>query len=150
MTKLLIVYHSRTANTETMAKAVYEGAISAGATVSLKKAAEATGDDLLDCDAVIFGTPTNFGYMAGTIKELFDQAWLTVGDQAANKPYCGFTCSSSGTRRALDSIENICNAFDQRKQFKFKKAFEGIAATPKPAPEILAQCRELSRKMAQL
>jgi len=57
-----------------MAKAVYEGALSSGATVSLKKAAEATSDDILNCDAVIFGTPNYFSYMAGMMKGFFNRA----------------------------------------------------------------------------
>jgi len=150
MTKLLIVYHSRSGNTEAMAKAVCDGAISSGATVSLKKAADGRGNELLDCDAVIFGTPTNFGYMAGTMKEFFDQAWLTMGDKVANKPYSAFTSAGSGEKQALDSIDGICNSFNRRKQFKFRKSFEGIAATSKPSPEVLEECRELGRKMAQL
>lgn len=150
MTKLLIIYHSRTGNTEAMAKAVYEGALSAGATVSLKKVVEATPTDLLDCDAVVFGTPTNFGYMAGVMKEFFDQAWLTIGDKVANKPYGAFTSSSSGIKLALDSIDAICNDFNRRKQFKFMKRFEGIAVTRKPSPEVLEECKELGRKLAQL
>ena len=149
MKKLLIIYHSRSGNTEAMAKAVCEGAVSSGVTVSLKKADDATGEDLLDCDAVIFGTSTNFNYMTGIMKEFFDRAWLIVGDKAANKPYCAFTCSASGTKLALDSIDHICNAFNQRKQFKLKKAFEGIVATPKPSSEVLEQCRALARKMSQ-
>ncbi len=52
MTKLLIVYHSQPRNTEAMAKAFYAGVLSSGAMVSLKKAADTTSDDLIDCDAV--------------------------------------------------------------------------------------------------
>ena len=37
MAKLLIIYHSQSGNTEAMAKAVYQGALSSGATASLKK-----------------------------------------------------------------------------------------------------------------
>lgn len=150
MKKLLIVYHSRTGNTEEMARAVCEGAVSGGATVSLKKAGEATPNDLLDCDAVIFGTCTNFGYMGGMMKEFFDQVWLSIGDNVANKPYSAFTCSRSGTKQALDSIDSICNTFNQRKQFKLKKAFEGIAVTPKPSSAILEECKQIGKKMAQL
>lgn len=132
-----------------MAKAVRNGAVSCGATVSLKKVTDATCDDLLDCDAVVFGTPTNFGYMAGSMKEFFDQAWLTIGDKVANKPYVAFTSTGSGVKGALDSIDHICNSFTQRKQFKFRKAFDGIAATAKPSPAVLEECRELGRKIAQ-
>ena len=150
MRVLLIVYDSRTGNTEEMAKAVYEGALSAGVTVSLKRVTEATTNDLLNCYAVIFGTPTNFGYMAGTIKEFFDQAWLSIGDKPASRAYCAFTCSRTGTEQALNSIDTICNSFTQRRQFKFYKALEGVIASPKPSPEVLQACREMGRKMASL
>ena len=150
MKKLLIVYHSRSGNTEVMAKAVCEGAISCGAIVNMKKATEAVSNDLLDCDAVIFGTPTNFGYMAGTIKEFFDQAWLAIGDKVDNKPYCAFTSVASGSRQALESIDNICNQFNRRKKFNFTRVSDGIAATTKPTPQVLEQCRELGRGIAQL
>ena len=150
MKKLLIIYHSRSGNTEAMAKAVYEGAVSSGVTVSLKKADDATGEDLLDCDAVIFGTSTNFNYMSGIMKEFFERAFITVGDKPANKPYCAFASSGSGTRGALDSVDRICDAFNQRKQFNFNRALEGVVATMKPSSDIIEQCRELGKKMAQL
>ena len=150
MAKLLIVYHSRTGNTEEMAKAVSEGAVSSGATVSLKKVAEATVDDLLTCDAVVFGTPTNFGYMAGVMKEFFDQVWLTIGDKPANKPYCAFTSKGGGEEHALDSIHRICGSFNRRKQLNFTKVLEDMVATRRPTPEVLEECRTLGRKMAQL
>jgi multimeric flavodoxin WrbA len=149
MTKLLIVYHSRTGNTEVMAKAVYEGAISSGATVSLKKVADATMNDLLDCESVIFGTCNNFNYMAGIMKEYFDQAWLTFGDTTANKSYSAFSSAGSGRRTALDSIDSVCNSFNERKEFKLRKAFDGVAATRELSPEVLQLCRELGNKMAQ-
>ena len=132
-----------------MAKAVYEGAVSSGATVSLKKVADATMNDLLDCDAVIFGTCNNFNYMAGVMKEFFDQAWLTVGDTAANKSYSAFSCAGSGRRTALDSIDSVCNSFNERRQFKFRKALDGIAATREMPSGVLQMCRELGSKMAQ-
>ncbi len=150
MSKLLIVYSSRTGNTEEMAKAVNEGAISAGATVSLKKAAEATADDLLHCDAIVFGTPTNFRYMAGAMKEFFDQIWLTIGDEPVNKPYCSITSRGGSEETAVDSINMICGSFNRLKKLNFTKAFEGIVSTGKPTPEVLAECRELGKKMSQL
>jgi multimeric flavodoxin WrbA len=133
-----------------MAKAVYDGALSSGAMVIMKKVEDATSNDLLDCDTVIFGTPTNFGYMSGIMKEFFDQAWLGIGDKVANKRYCAFTSAGSGAKQALESIDRICNTFNERKQFKFIKCLEGIAANLKPSPEVLEQCRSLGREMAQL
>ena len=95
MSRVLIVYHSHTGNTEAMAKAIYDGAVSAGATVSLKKAADATAEDILDCDVVAFGTPNNFHYMAGAMKDFFDRVWLKIGDRAGNKLYTTFSTAGS-------------------------------------------------------
>ncbi len=150
MKNLLIVYESRTGNTETMAVAVQEGAISAGASVNLKKATEATMDDLLNCDACIFGTPTNFGYLAGTLKEFFDQVWITHRKKESSKPYAAFSIGQVGSKPTLASIDHICEEFCQFSTFKFEKAAEGVMAKGKPSPEVLEQCHELGRKMAQL
>jgi len=149
MTKLLIVYESRSGNTEAMAKAVQEGALSAGASVSLKKATEATTDDLLDCDAIILGTPTNFGYMAGAIKELLDQAYINLGKQEASKPFAVFACGLASGKPALDSIEHVCQEFGHYVKFKFEKAAEGVSAKGKPSPEVLEECKQLGKKMTQ-
>ena len=71
MTKILIVYHSQTGHTKQMADAVSEGAKTIeDVDVVLKIAAEATLDDLLTCDGLACGTPENFGYMSGMIKEI--------------------------------------------------------------------------------
>ena len=144
MAKLLIIYHSQTGNTEAMAQAVCEGAISTGATLTMKKAADTTNDDLLSCDAVAFGTPNYFSYMAGIMKDLFDRAWLTIRHSVVNKPYAAFGSAGGGGRQALDSIDRVCNSF------RLKKAFEGVIATGKPSSDVLEQCKELGKKLAQL
>lgn len=149
MTKLLIVYHSRTGKTEAMAKAAQEGAVSAGATVNLKKVTEATSDDLLDCDAVIFGAPTNFGYMSGAMKEFLDQAYIALGNKAVSKPCAAFGCGDAGGKPAINSIDHICQEFCQYSKFRLEKAAEGVSAKGKPSPEVLEECKQLGKKMAQ-
>ncbi len=144
MAKLLIVYHSRTGNTEAMAKAVYEGAVSAGASVTMKKATEATCDDLLGCDAVAFGTPNYFGTMAGDMKSFFDQAWPTLRGKIDNKPYIAFGSAAGGGTGAMDSVDKICGSF------KLKKACDCVIAKGVPTPEALQQCHEMGKKIAQL
>jgi len=144
MAKLLIIYHSQTGNTEAMAKAVYEGASSTGATVTIKKAVDTTDDDLLGCDAVAFGTPNYFSYMAGLMKDFFDRAWLTIRDRVVNKPYTAFGSAGGGGRQALDSIDRVGSSF------RLKKAFEGVVTAGRPSSDVLEQCRELGKKLAQL
>jgi len=99
MTKVLVLYYSSYGHIETMAMAAAEGARSAGATVEVKRVPEtvpaevakaahfkldqaapiATIDELANYDAIIFGTPTRFGNMAGQMRNFLDQAgglWL--------------------------------------------------------------------------
>ena len=144
MTKLLVIYHSQTGNTEAMATAMSEGASSAGATVVQKMAADATGEDVLSCDTVAIGTPNYFSYMAGLVKDFFDRAWPTIRGRVANKPYVAFCSSGGGGRQALDSVERICNSIG------LSKVFEGIIATGKPSAKVFDDCKELGKKLAQL
>ncbi len=143
MAKVLIVYHSQTGNTEEMARAVAEGARSvAGTDVVLKRAFDANADDLIGCNAVAFGTSTNFAYISGGLKDFFDRSLIQCQDKTTDKPYCTFTSSGMGKRRALDVLDGICSAF------KLKRADEGIMAPGKATPEILAELREMGKKLA--
>ena len=111
MAKILIVYYSNTGNTEEMANAVLEGAKSVPEIeVVMKKAVEATIDDLVGCDAVAFGSPVNLGYMAGAMKDFFDRTSRGWREVAVEKPFVTFCSCGGGRREALDSIESLCNA----------------------------------------
>src|SRR5579859_6957833 len=94
MAKVLVLYYSSYGHVETMAQHVAEGAKSVpGVEVTLKRVPEtipvdqaraigvkvdqaapvATVDELAEYDAVIFGTPTRFGNMAGQMRTFLDQ-----------------------------------------------------------------------------
>jgi NAD(P)H dehydrogenase (quinone) len=94
MAKVLVLYYSMYGHLETMAEAVAEGARSvSGTEVTIKRVAEtipaeqaaaygvkldqkapvAMVDELADYDAIIFGTPTRFGNMAGQMRTFLDQ-----------------------------------------------------------------------------
>ena len=61
MVRVLIVYHTLSGNTEKMAKAYAEGAKSVqGTDVVLKKAFDATLEDLLGSDAIALGSADYF------------------------------------------------------------------------------------------
>ncbi|KVC38179.1 NAD(P)H:quinone oxidoreductase [Burkholderia pseudomultivorans] len=94
MAKVLVLYYSSYGHVETMAQHVAEGAKSVpGVEVTVKRVPEtipadqakaigikvdqaapvATPDELADYDAIIFGTPTRFGNMAGQMRTFLDQ-----------------------------------------------------------------------------
>jgi NAD(P)H dehydrogenase (quinone) len=74
MPTVLIVYHSKTGNTEEMAKAVAEGVKSTGAKVIRKRVERTTLQDLLKANGIILGSPTYYGTMAAQMKALIDRS----------------------------------------------------------------------------
>jgi NAD(P)H dehydrogenase (quinone) len=93
MAKVLVLYHSFYGHIEAMANAVAKGAREAGAQVDLKRVPEtmpdevfrksggksdqaapiATPEELVNYDAILFGTPTRFGNMSGQMRNFLDQ-----------------------------------------------------------------------------
>ncbi len=143
MTKILIIYHSKTGHTEKMAQAVFEGAKAIeSVNVVLKKAAEATLEDLLACDGLAVGTPENFGYMSGMIKDFFDRTYEGAQGKVFRKPFVIFISAGNDGTGALRSIERISLGY------KFKTVFTPVIAKGKITEEILEKCRELGGTLA--
>ncbi|TFH12000.1 MAG: flavodoxin family protein [Lentisphaerales bacterium] len=74
MAKVLIVYYSRSGNTEQMAKLVAEGVKEGGASVEVKAVADTSLDDLKSADGIVLGSPTYYGSMSAEIKRLLDDS----------------------------------------------------------------------------
>ena len=74
MPKILIIYQSKTGNTEAMAKAVEMGVKEEGVEVILKKAEDTAVDDLLLPDGIIIGSPTYFAATTAEIKKIIDDS----------------------------------------------------------------------------
>jgi NAD(P)H dehydrogenase (quinone) len=72
--KILIGYYSRTGNTQKMAEAIAKGIKKEGITCDLKGVKNIKPDDLLNYEALIFGSPTYYGSMAAELKKLLDES----------------------------------------------------------------------------
>ena len=143
MTKILIVYHSQTGNTEKMAQAVAEGACLIDDTeVLIKKAQEATVEDLLAADGLALGTPVTFGYMSGMIKDFFDRTFYPAQNKVFRKPYVVFISAGNDGEGALKSVERIALGY------KFKKVHEPVIAAGALTEDALEQCRNLGGVLA--
>jgi NAD(P)H dehydrogenase (quinone) len=117
MTKILILYWSAYGHIERMAKAVADGARSVdGAQITLKRVPElsseeedkrgqrnldqdvpvATVEELPGYDAIILGTPTRFGNMAGPMRAFLDRTGpLWASDALVGKVGSVFTSSAT-------------------------------------------------------
>lgn len=77
---VLVAYYSSTGHTETMAKAVQEGAREVpGTMVLLKRVEDVTADELFSSDALIVGSPVYWSNMAGQVKMFFDNWQFKFG-----------------------------------------------------------------------
>jgi multimeric flavodoxin WrbA len=143
MAKILIVYHSQTGNTKKMADAVAQGARGIdGVDVVLKKAADATLDDLLTSDGLAVGTPENFGYMSGMLKDFFDRTYYKAQQKVFRKPFVVFISAGNDGTGALRAIERIALGY------KFKTVYQPVIARGAVTEEILGQCHELGATIA--
>jgi multimeric flavodoxin WrbA len=145
--EVLVLYYSRTGNVEAMAKAVAEGANSVeGASSKLRRVDYANVDDFITCDAVAFGSPNYFGYMAGLMKDFFDKAWL-VREKVSGKLAAAFTCGGSSSNAALLSLEKMYSSF------KLEKVSEGVAwgtrEQGKISEQILTACKKIGEALAK-
>lgn len=141
-----IIYVSISGNTEMMVQAAAAGAREAGAEVRLIEATSASGEDVENCDALIWGTGNYYGYMHGLLKAWFDREHGPLSRKAkagkiGYKPYFCCLSAAGNPLRQLPVIERLSRTMN------LKKAFEPATAIKTPNPEALALCRELGYKL---
>jgi len=126
-----------------MAQAVAEGAKTIeGVEVLLKKAGDVTLDDLLIADGLAIGTPENFGYMSGMVKDFFDRTFYGAVEKVFRKPFVVFISAGNDGMGALRAIERIALGY------KFKTVYKPVIAKGAITEEILSQCHELGATIA--
>jgi len=151
--KILVVYDSKTANTEKMATAVAEGARQVqNAEVTLKKVDQAEIQDLLDADAIIMGSPTYYGQMSGKLKTFIDDS-AEIHGKLAGKVGAAFTSSGGtacGAETTLLSILQAMLVHGMTITGNHDSKHYGPAAVGAPKEEDLKRCHALGRKTAEL
>jgi NAD(P)H dehydrogenase (quinone) len=153
MVKLLVVYHSRSGNTEKMAFAVAEGAKSVeGVEVAVKKAEETSLEDLLNADGIIMGAPTYYGQMSAKLKALIDES-VKIHGKLEGKVGAAFTSSggtASGAETTLLSIVQTMLVHGMLVQGRASDKHYGAAAVGSPNEKELESCKTLGRRVASL
>ena len=145
MKHLLIVFHSQTGHTEQMANAVYHGATSGdidGVDVRLRGAFDAGVDDLLWADAVILGTPENFGYMSGGMKDFLDRTFYPCEGKLEGMPYALFISAGNDGTGAVGAIQRIANGY------AFRQVQDPLIVKGDVTAEDLERCEELGMAVA--
>ncbi len=143
--RLLIVYHTQTGHTRAMAEAAYRGAtdpLIEGVAVRMKRAYEADADDLLWSQGLLLGTPENFGYMSGGMKDFLDRTFYPVEGKIQSLPYAIFISAGNDGSGALRAIRRIAGGYP------FREVQEAVVAQGEVRECHLNACRELGMTLA--
>ena len=141
MKQILILYYSRTGNTERMAKAVAEGAkISDDIKVEVNYHVEP--EDLATYEAILVGTPTYHHEMAVEFKNLFEEA-ATKGINLKGKVGAAFG-SYGWTGEAPKLVLEI-----MKFKFEMQVTEPPLLARYSPDQKTLTDCRNLGKRVSE-
>ena len=154
MVRVLIVYDSRTGNTEKVAYLVAEGVRAVGGVNCVVKRVDETSlNDLLGADGIIIGSPTYFGLMSAKVKALLDKS-VEIHGKLEGKVGAAFTTSggtATGAETTLLSIIEALLIHGMIVQGNPEDKHYGLAIVGAPeSDEDKETCREFGRRVAKL
>ena len=141
MKKILVLYYSRTRNTEKMANAVAQGAqVSSDVNVELSYHIEP--QELSSYDAIIVGAPTYHHDMPIDFKNLFEEA----AEQGVNlKGKVGAAFGSYGwTGEAPKLVVDI-----MKDKFQMQVTEQPLLANYAPNDKTIADCKDMGKRIAE-
>lgn len=128
-----------------MAGAVIDGACSpavSGVEVRDVDALEADVEDVLWANALIIGTPENFGYMSGATKYFLDRVYYPCLGKTEGMPYAVFVSAGNDGSGAVSSIRRIVAGLSLR------EVQEPVIAAGEVEQRHLDACEELGMTLA--
>ena len=110
MTRLLIIYHTRTNGTRQMAEAAYAAA-QQEVEVQLQRAEETGPEDMLAADGYIFAAPENLAALSGEMKAFFDRSYYPLLGKIEGRPYAQMICAGSDGDNAARQTARIATGW---------------------------------------
>lgn len=141
--RLLIVFHSQSGNTARLAEAVLRGARrEREVEVRCLRAFDADTEDLLACEGLLLGTPENFGYMSGALKDFFDRTYYPCEGKLTGLPYAVFVSAGNDGSGAVREIGRIANGYG------WKQVAEAVIARKEISADHLQAAEDLGEAFA--
>ena len=143
--RLLIIFHSKTGRTKKLIEAAFEGAVDPtldAVEVRMLTCSEASATDLLWADGLLLGTPENFGYMSGAMKDFFDRTFYEVEGKLIPLPYALLISAGNDGSGAERAIKRIANGFP------FKQVANTLISIGEVDGQDLAKAREIGMTLA--
>jgi flavodoxin I len=141
MSKILVLYYSRSGNTEKMANAVAEGAKNAGAP-DVELTYHVNAEDLASFDAILLGAPTYHHDMPMDMKKLFEDAaakGVTLKGKVGGA-FGSYGWSGEAPKLLLEIMKN---------RFEMQVLEPPLLAKYVPDGSMLDKCRDLGKRVSE-
>ncbi len=160
MGKVLVLYDTLSGNTGTMARLVGEGAGTiTGIEVRIRSVAEASPEDVVWCDGLAVGSPTNMGLLSWRMKRFWDEKMERQWFKLDGKIACAFSSAGGwggGNELACQAILTMLMNFGflvfgvTDYAARSMTAHYGAVAAKEPREEAeQAACRLLGQRLAE-
>ncbi len=152
MPTVLIVYYSKSGNTEEMAKFIEAGVKSEGVKTVRKRVNRTTLKDLLIADGIILGSPTYYGTMAAEMKALVDKSVQHHGKLEGKVGAAFSSCGGLGggvETTVLDMVKALL-IHGMVIQGDPWGSHYGTVSIGKPNAAVKKECKKLGEKVARL
>ncbi len=133
-----------------MAYHIAEGVRNAGQQVIVKKVDDATLDDMVDADAIIFGSPTHFGMMTSKMKMFLEKS-NDIWGKLDKKIGAAFTSSggiSGGNETTILSLIQVMLIHGML--VTSPPGRYGVVAIDKPDKKVITACKKLGGRVVSL
>src|SRR3970040_2913447 len=143
MKTLLIVFHTGGVKTAQMAAAVERGArTEEDVRVVVKRCADAGPEDVLAADGLILGTPENFGYMSGMMKDFLERIFYACEGKVEGRPWALLVGAGQDGTGAVTSVERIVTGL------RLKRIAEPVVVVKELKPEHITALEQLGAAMS--
>ena len=144
MKHLLIVYSTQTGRTRRLVSAARAGAAELADEVEVRflRARDAGLHDLLWADGLLVGSPENFGYLAGAVKDFLDRTYYPAEGRTIGLPYAMLVSAGNDGSGAVRALERIATGY------QWKRVSEALVVKGELDDAALARARELGQTLA--
>ncbi|MCX6356456.1 MAG: flavodoxin domain-containing protein [Candidatus Aureabacteria bacterium] len=152
MHKVLIIYYSRSGNTEKMARLIAEGVKSGGAEATVKRVEATEASELLNYQGIVIGSPTYYGTMSWEIKKLFDESVAFHGklDGRVGAAFSSAANIGGGNETTVLAILEAMLIHGMVVQGDAEGDHYGRVSIDAPDRRVEAQCRLTGKRVAAL
>ena len=150
MPKVLVLYYSRSGNTELLAKSITEAIAEEKIDVICKKVEDTSPDELVDVDGLIVGSPTYYGTMAAEVKKFLDESIKHHGKLDGKVGAAFASVASMGRETTIISILEALLVHGMIIQGDSHGHHYGVTSLGKPDEQDLQRCKRFGQRFAKL